>query len=160
MIILARTLAGAKLLLLITGVAPGLPLIQSPFGQIYQTTSRQPNLDPDHHQEGILNNFHIIFTTKSVLRECGDGDVAALLAIRSVWPSELVTTLMGTLHQTQTTHILYLYPPLQHSSSFLSPKIQIIFAHRKFQQKYEAFVRLHESKADLTELTILFKLSD
>ena len=83
---------------------------------------------------------------------CGDGDVGALLAIRSVWASELVTTLMGTLHQTQTTHILY--PPFQHGSSFSLPQKTL------FSPKYEAFVRLHESKADLTELTILFKLSD
>ena len=87
---------------------------------------------------------------------CGDGDVGALLAIRSVWASELVTTLMGTLHQTQTTHILYPQPSWSSSQNLDN------FCPRKilFQQKYEAFARLHESKADLTELTILFKLSD
>ena len=78
------------------------------------------------------------------------------LAIRSVWASELVTTLMGTLHQTQTTHILYPQPSWSSSQNLDN------FCPRKilFQQKYEAFARLHESKADLTELTILFKLSD
>ena len=70
--------------------------------------------------------------------------------------SELVSALMGTLHQTQTTHILYPQPSWSSSQNLDN------FCPRKilFQQKYEAFARLHESKADLTELTILFKLSD
>ena len=91
---------------------------------------------------------------------CGDGDVVALLTIRSVWASELVTTLMGTLQQTQTTHILY--PPIPSNMTFLYFSLKKSFYPQKiiFQQKYEAFVRLHESKADLHELTILFKLSD
>ena len=64
---------------------------------------------------------------------CCDGDVVALLPIRSVWTSELVTALLGTLQQTQTTHILY--PPIPSNMTFfgifLSQKNQIIFTHGK-----------------------------